>query len=81
VDLEEVFRAHQKEVYVYFLRTIGDRDRAEDMTGPGMHTANECAEPLNPLGVCEILKSEGRVIGKVTIDIASLGLPDEIWKV
>jgi RNA polymerase sigma-70 factor (ECF subfamily) len=31
VDLEEIFRAHQKEVYVYFLRTTGDRDRAEDL--------------------------------------------------
>jgi len=31
VDLEEIFRAHQKEIYVYFLRTTGNRHRAEDL--------------------------------------------------
>jgi RNA polymerase sigma-70 factor (ECF subfamily) len=31
VDLEQIFRAHQKEIFVYFLRTLGDRDRAEDL--------------------------------------------------
>ena len=31
VDLEQIFRAHQKEIFVYFLRTVGDRDRAEDL--------------------------------------------------
>jgi RNA polymerase sigma-70 factor (ECF subfamily) len=31
VELEEVFRAHQKEIYVYFLRTTGDRHLAEDL--------------------------------------------------
>lgn len=31
VDLEEIFRAHQKEIFVYFLRTTGNRHRAEDL--------------------------------------------------
>src|SRR2546425_2082839 len=31
MDLEGIFRAHQKEVFVYFTRTIGDRHRAEDL--------------------------------------------------
>jgi RNA polymerase sigma-70 factor (ECF subfamily) len=31
VDLEAIFRAHQKEIYVYFLRTVGDRHMAEDL--------------------------------------------------
>lgn len=31
VELEEIFRAHQKEIYVYFLRTLGDRSLAEDL--------------------------------------------------
>jgi RNA polymerase sigma-70 factor, ECF subfamily len=31
VDLEQIFRAHQKEIYVYFLRTTGNRHRAEDL--------------------------------------------------
>jgi RNA polymerase sigma-70 factor, ECF subfamily len=31
VDLEGIFRAHQREVFVYFIRTVGDRDRAEDL--------------------------------------------------
>lgn len=31
MDLEEVFRAHQKEVFVYFLRSLSDRNRAEDL--------------------------------------------------
>ena len=31
MDLEEIFRAHQKEIYVYFLRTTGNRHRAEDL--------------------------------------------------
>ena len=31
VDLEQIFRAHQKEIFVYFLRTVGHRDRAEDL--------------------------------------------------
>lgn len=32
MDLEEIFRAHQREVYVYFLRTVGSRPLAEDLT-------------------------------------------------
>ena len=43
--------------------------------GPGTHTRRECAEPLNANGVCELLKSEGRVLGTVTIDLRSLDLP------
>jgi len=31
VDLEEIFRSHQREIYVYFLRTTGNRHRAEDL--------------------------------------------------
>jgi RNA polymerase sigma-70 factor, ECF subfamily len=31
VDLEQIFRAHQQEIYVYFLRTTGNRHRAEDL--------------------------------------------------
>ncbi|MCA1831756.1 MAG: RNA polymerase sigma factor [Actinomycetota bacterium] len=31
MDLEGIFRAHQREIFVYFLRTIGDRERAEDL--------------------------------------------------
>jgi len=31
VDLEQIFRAHQKEIFVYFLRTTGNRHRAEDL--------------------------------------------------
>ena len=30
-DLEMVFRAHQKEIYVYFLRTLGEPATAEDL--------------------------------------------------
>lgn len=32
VDVEDLFRAHQQEVYVYFLRSVGDRHVAEDLT-------------------------------------------------
>lgn len=32
VELEEVFRVHQKEIYVYFLRTMGDAHLAEDLS-------------------------------------------------
>jgi RNA polymerase sigma-70 factor (ECF subfamily) len=31
LDLDEIFRAHQKEVFVYFLRTVGERVSAEDL--------------------------------------------------
>jgi RNA polymerase sigma-70 factor (ECF subfamily) len=31
MDLEEIFRLHQKEIYVYFLRTSGNRQLAEDL--------------------------------------------------
>lgn len=31
MDLAELFRAHQKEVFVYFLRTLGNRDLADDL--------------------------------------------------
>jgi RNA polymerase sigma-70 factor, ECF subfamily len=31
MDLEEIFRLHQKEIYVYFLRTTGNRPLAEDL--------------------------------------------------
>ena len=32
MDLEQIFRAHQKEIFVYFLRTVGDRELAEDLS-------------------------------------------------
>jgi RNA polymerase sigma-70 factor, ECF subfamily len=32
VELEDVFRAHQQAVYAYFLRLIGDRQDAEELT-------------------------------------------------
>lgn len=31
MDLEGIFRAHQKEIFVYFLRTLGDKHLAEDL--------------------------------------------------
>lgn len=31
MELEHIFRAHQKEVFVYLLRTVGDRHLAEDL--------------------------------------------------
>ena len=31
MDLEQIFRAHQKEIFVYFLRTVGQRELAEDL--------------------------------------------------
>jgi len=31
MELEELFRAHQKEVYVYLLRVVGDEHLAEDL--------------------------------------------------
>lgn len=31
MDLEEIFRAHQREVFVYLLRVVGDQHRAEDL--------------------------------------------------
>ena len=31
MDLEEIFRAHQKEIFVYFLRTTGNTALAEDL--------------------------------------------------
>jgi RNA polymerase sigma-70 factor (ECF subfamily) len=31
VDIEQLFRAHEREVYVYFLRTLGDHHVAEDL--------------------------------------------------
>jgi RNA polymerase sigma-70 factor, ECF subfamily len=32
VELEDVFRAHQQAVFAYFLRTIGNRQDAEELT-------------------------------------------------
>ena len=32
MELEDVFRAHQQAVFAYFLRIIGDRDDAEELT-------------------------------------------------
>ena len=31
MELEDIFRAHQKEVYVYLLRVVGDAHLAEDL--------------------------------------------------
>lgn len=31
IDLDEIFRAHQKEIFVYCLRTVGERGVAEDL--------------------------------------------------
>jgi RNA polymerase sigma factor (sigma-70 family) len=32
VELDDVFRAHQQAVYAYFLRVVGDRGDAEELT-------------------------------------------------
>ena len=32
MDLEDVFRRHQREIYAYFLRTVGRRTEAEELT-------------------------------------------------
>jgi RNA polymerase sigma-70 factor, ECF subfamily len=32
VELEDVFREHQRSVYAYFLRVVGDRHDAEELT-------------------------------------------------
>lgn len=32
MDLEEVFRRHQREVFAYFLRMVGDANNAEELT-------------------------------------------------
>jgi RNA polymerase sigma-70 factor (ECF subfamily) len=31
VDLEDLFRAHQREIFAYFLRLLGDRQDAEEL--------------------------------------------------
>lgn len=31
MELEDIFRAHQKEIFMYLLRTVGDRQLAEDL--------------------------------------------------
>lgn len=46
--------------------------------GPGTHSQEQCAVPLNPFGVCELVRGEGRQIGSVTLDLIALGIPDEI---
>lgn len=51
--------------------------RSGGSRGPGSHSADQCAIPLNPVGVCELLKEEGRIIGHVSIDL-SLLVPSEI---
>lgn len=45
--------------------------------GPGSHTPEQCALPLNSLGVCEFLKAEGRFIETITLDLVAL-VPDKI---
>lgn len=42
---------------------------------PGSHDRSQCAVPLNPLGVCEFTKREGRQIEVITIDVKDLPLP------
>ena len=51
--------------------------------GPGRHTQEECAVPLNPLNVCAFLKSQGtyRTIATITLDMRQLGVEDAIWRV
>lgn len=43
MDLEGIFRAHQREVFVYFLRTTGERHRAEDLSQETFTRACESA--------------------------------------
>lgn len=57
------------------LRVVALTGRDGGARGPGSHDRSECAEPLNPFDVCELLKSEGRVLGSASIDVGSLGLP------
>jgi hypothetical protein len=57
VELEDVFRAHQRAVFAYFLRVVGNRQDAEELTqeifvrawprGRGRPRGNR---PLNPVG-------------------------------
>ena len=50
--------------------------------GPGTHTQEECAVPLNPLGVCAMTKAEGsyRALGTIDIDFPTIGVGREIWR-
>lgn len=60
----------------------GNPPPTSDPKGPGTHTQEECAVPLNPLGVCALTKAEGsyRSLATITIDLADLGVPAEIWR-
>jgi hypothetical protein len=66
---------YTKTIRVHILAVTGE-DGGE--RGPGTHTREQCAIPLNPLGVCEFLKVEGRQIDVINIDVATLPLPETL---
>lgn len=65
-----------------FVPSVSRPPNASYPKGPGTHTQEECAVPLNPLGVCALTKAEGsyRPLATITIDLADLGVPMEIWR-
>lgn len=50
--------------------------------GPGAQTQEECAVPINPIGVCAMTKAEGtyRELTQATFDTVQLGIRPDIWR-
>lgn len=72
------FGPGQEEMTVYLVAVKNVDGPAR---GPGSFPQRACAVPLNTAGVCELLKSEGRVIDTYTIRFADLDIPRSIWGV
>jgi RNA polymerase sigma-70 factor, ECF subfamily len=74
VRLEDVFREHQRSVYAYFLRVVGDRHKAEELTQETFYRA--CTAALRYRGDAPVINWLFGIARRVLMESSRKGLFD-----
>jgi RNA polymerase sigma-70 factor (ECF subfamily) len=72
VRLEDVFREHQRAVYAYFLRVVGDQHKAEELTQETFYRA--CTAALRYRGDAPVLNWLFGIARRVLMEASRKGL-------
>ncbi|MDP9331184.1 MAG: sigma-70 family RNA polymerase sigma factor [Actinomycetota bacterium] len=72
--LEDVFREHQRSVYSYFLRVVGDRHKAEELTQETFYRA--CTAALRYRGDAPVVNWLFGIARRVLMESSRKGLFD-----
>lgn len=70
--LEDVFREHQRSVYAYFLRVVGDQHKAEELTQETFYRA--CTAALRYRGDAPVLNWLFGIARRVLMEASRKGL-------